>query len=70
MSPLLRAANLEELIVASGNNFQPRDFITLKSHKSLKSVLVGLGSMKKNKEVNEMLNLPKADYSIFDYTFE
>lgn len=70
LSPLLKATNLEELIVASGNNFQPDDFIPLKKHKSLRSALIGLGSMRKNKAVDELLNLPKADYSKFDYKFE
>jgi hypothetical protein len=70
LSPLLKATNLEELIVVSGNNFQPNDFIPLKNHQSLKSVLIGLGSTKKNDKVEEILGLPKADYSKFDFKFE
>ena len=70
LSPLLKATNLEELIVVSGNNFQPNDFVPLKNHKSLKSALIGLGSIKKNDKVKEILGLPKADYSKFDFKFE
>lgn len=70
LSLLLKATNLEELIIVSGNNFQPSDFIPLKNHKSLKSALIGLGSTKKNNEVKKILGLPKADYSKFDFKFE
>lgn len=66
LSPLLTAKNLEELIVVRGNNFQPSNFVPLKSHRSLKSVSIGLGSLKKNDEVDKLLSLPKADYFKFD----
>lgn len=68
LSPLRSAANLEELIVISGNNFQPANFTPLKDHRSLKRVMIGLGSMRKNKLVSEILNLPTPEYSKFDFT--
>lgn len=71
LSPLLKATSLEDLIVVSGNNFKPSDFLCLKNDKSLKTALIGLGSLKKNKEAKEILNLPTTEsYSKFDFKFE
>ncbi len=71
LSPLLKATSLEDLIVASGNIIKPSDFLCLKNHKSLKTAAIGLGSLKKNKEAKELLNLPTTElYSKFDFKFE
>lgn len=71
LSPLLQASSLEDLVVVSGNNFKPTDFICLKDHKGLKAVHIGLGSFKKNKEVEEIFNLPVVEsYSKFEFEFK
>jgi Leucine-rich repeat (LRR) protein len=69
LSPLLTAANLEELVVTNSHNLQPSAFIPLQQHTSLKSARIGLGSLKKNNEVEQILNSPKDNYSKFNFKF-
>lgn len=60
VSSLQSAVNLEELLF-SGHTLQPGDFICLKKHPSLKCALIGLGSHKKNTEIEKILSLPQPD---------
>jgi Leucine-rich repeat (LRR) protein len=58
LRPLLSAEALEDLTFIGGSRFVPADFICLKKHEALKSARIGLGSVKKNKEVQAILSLP------------
>lgn len=71
ISPLLQASSLEEILLVSANNFKPADFTCLMNHKNLRTGFIGLGSKKKNEEVETMLNLtPPGSYPEFDFKFK
>lgn len=62
--------NLEEFIYFDCSNFQPEDLITVLKNKSLKSISVGFGSVKKNEKFDYyMAEYGKAFYKYkkFDY---
>jgi len=58
LRPLKYLQNLEELFVFDMPQLTPEDFLPLVEISTLKSVLVGLGSVKKNKAIEKMFKVP------------
>ena len=54
LSPLLKARSLEDIAVGDAPQLSPEAFLPLKKHSSLKTVVFGSGSIKKNQAVAEM----------------
>jgi hypothetical protein len=59
LDSLASAPALEELLVLDCSHLNVEDFTCLKGHPSLKRVSVGLGSIRKNEGVKELLGLPE-----------
>jgi Leucine-rich repeat (LRR) protein len=70
LNPIIDSTSLEELVVCDAPHMKPQDFDVLVDHPSLKRVLVGLGSDKKNNAVNQKLPLGSINgFSMFDFEF-
>lgn len=54
LSPLLQARSLEDIAISDAPRLSPEAFLPLKNHTSLKTVVFGSGSMKKNQAVAAM----------------
>lgn len=68
ISPLLSAHALEELTIGRGKLISVENASFLKSHPSLKRASIGLGSIKRQKEISDALGLPPQDFfEEFDY---
>ena len=61
LSALLTAKQLEEVVIV-GDHLKIEDLYPLKKHPTIKKALISLSSIKKNEEVEKIINLPKADY--------
>jgi len=61
LSPVAKAPALEELLVVDAKHLQPEDFNPFIGHLALKSARIGLGSLRKNERVQQLLGLPKGD---------
>lgn len=61
LSPIADAPALEELLIVAANQFQPEDFKSFIGHPTLKSAAIGLGSVRKNEQVQKLLGLPKCN---------
>ena len=59
LSPLVEAPALEELCVGDARHLSVEQFKPFIGHSSLKRSSIGLCSLRKNKDVDEMLGLPK-----------
>jgi hypothetical protein len=69
LSPISQAPSLEELLVLSGNQWEPRDFRPFVGHPSLKTVVIGLGSVRKNRETEALLGLSRGDGPISEFEY-
>lgn len=58
LEPLRKAQHLHRLRVIDCGHLTPEHFAPLKGHPALQSVRAGLGSIKKNTAVSDLLNLP------------
>lgn len=67
LSPLCQAPSLEDLIIENVTHLDVADFYPLKHSKSLKTLGVRLGSIKKNENVQKLLNLPHISEKEFEY---
>ncbi|HEY3411709.1 MAG TPA: hypothetical protein VGM51_01485 [Armatimonadota bacterium] len=67
LSPVADAPALEELFVFAGNQLKPDDFRPFLGHPTLKAAVIGLGSLRKNDQVREILSL--SDYSRTEFTY-
>ena len=54
LSPIAQAPNLEHFAVVGPTRSLPEDFASLVNHKTLKDIWVALGSVKRNRAVDEM----------------
>jgi hypothetical protein len=61
LAPIADAPALEELLVVGANQLQPDDFKPFVGHATLKSATIGLGSIRRNEQAQELLGLPKCD---------
>ena len=61
LSPIADAPALEQLLVVAANQFQPDDFKSFIDHSTLKSAMIGLGSIRKNEQAQQLLGLPKCN---------
>jgi hypothetical protein len=68
LAPIRNAPALEELTV-SARHLQPHHFLCLKNHPTLKRASIGLGSDRKNREVENILSLPRISYGT-EFTFQ
>ena len=62
LRPLLDSPALTDLVVQTDSHMQPGDFACLKNHPTLRRLSAGLGSHKKNAEVERLIPLPQADW--------
>jgi hypothetical protein len=62
LSPLLTASALTDLTVADMGHLKPADVTVLRSHPTLRRLGVGLGSIRKNNEVKNVMGLQETDY--------
>jgi len=69
LSPLVEAPALEELCVSDARHLSVEHFKPFIGHSTLKRASIGLCSMRKNKEVDEMLGLPKVLNYKTDFNF-
>lgn len=58
LSPIADAPNLEELLVVAAHHLNPDDFKPFMGHPKLKAATIGLGSTRKNEQVEKLLGLP------------
>jgi hypothetical protein len=58
LSPVAAAPSLEELLVLDMRHLQPEALAPFVGHSSLRRLTVGLGSMRKNNAVRQLLPLP------------
>ncbi len=61
LSPIADAPALEELLVIAANHLKSDDFKPFIGHPRLKAATIGLGSTRKNEQVQKLLGLPKCD---------
>ncbi|HKW28605.1 MAG TPA: hypothetical protein VJT54_04665 [Verrucomicrobiae bacterium] len=61
LSPIADAPALEELLVVAASQLKPDDFRPFVGHPTLKSVIIGLCSIRKNEQAEKLLGLPKCD---------
>jgi len=61
LSPIADASNLEELIVVAANHLNSDDFKPFAGHPNLRAATIGLGSARKNEQVQKLLGLPKCE---------
>jgi internalin A len=61
LSPIADAPALEELLVVAASHMKPEDFKPFVGHPRLKAATVGLGSIRKNTQVQTLLGLPKCE---------
>jgi hypothetical protein len=59
LSPIAHAPALEELLVVAANHLRPDDFRPFLGRPRLKAATIGLGSTRKNEQVQKLLGLPK-----------
>jgi hypothetical protein len=69
LSPLAAAPALEELAVYDMKHLQPADFQCFVGHRRLKGATIELGSVRKNREIAALLQLPAAPSSV-DFQFK
>lgn len=60
LTPLLSARVMDELELIDMRHLQPEDVASLKGHR-LKALIAGLGSERKNRQVEEMFRLPRPE---------
>lgn len=58
LTPLTEAPALEQLVLTDMRHLRPEDLEPLKGHQTLRSITVGLGSIKRNEAAGDMLGLP------------
>lgn len=61
LSQIADAPVLEELLVVAANHLKADDFKPFIGHPKLKAATIGLGSIRKNEQVQELLGLPKCE---------
>jgi hypothetical protein len=61
LSPIADAPALEELLVVAANQLKTEDFKPFIGHPRLKAATIGLGSIRKNEQVHQLLGRPKCD---------
>jgi internalin A len=61
LSAVAAAPALEELIVVSAPQLSPDDFKPFIGHPTLKKMCIGLGSQRKNEQVQDLLGLPECE---------
>jgi hypothetical protein len=61
VAPVAAAPALEDLHVGGMRQFEPAAFAVFRNHPTLRTAIVGLGSTRKNSEVERMLGLPPVD---------
>jgi internalin A len=61
LQAVAKAPGLEDLVAADMRHLKPEAFRPFMEHPTLKRVLAGLGSDRKNKAVDKLLGLPEAD---------
>ena len=69
LSPLMEASSLEELHVYEAGQMQPEDFAVLRGHPALQRFSGGAGSLRKTREIKQMLGLPQATRGKGDFDF-
>lgn len=69
LSPIADAPSLEEMFVVAANQLKPDDFKPFIGHPSVKAATIGLGSIRKNEQVNALLGLPKCDGFKTEFTY-
>jgi hypothetical protein len=69
LSPLVEAPALEELCVGEARNLSVENFKPFVGHSTLKRASIGLCSLRKNKEVDQLLGLPKVLNYKTDFNF-
>jgi hypothetical protein len=57
LSPASEAAGLRDLLLISMNHLKVDNFRCFLDHPSLRAATIGLGSLRRNKEVSELLGL-------------
>ena len=62
ISPIAKAPALQELIVADTPQLLPEQFRCLVAHPTLEAATIGLGSIKRNEAVKQILGLPRASW--------
>jgi hypothetical protein len=67
LTPLLNAPALQDVLLVDMGHLQPEQVGVLAGHPNLKRATVGLGSTRKNEAVEELLDLPRADYDLPAY---
>jgi internalin A len=61
LSPIADAPNLEELLIVAANHLNSDDFKPFVGHPKLRAATIGLGSTRKNEQVQKLLGLPKCE---------
>ena len=61
LSPIADAPALEELFIIAANHLNPDDFKPFVGHPKLVAANIGLGSTRKNDQVQKLLGLPRCD---------
>jgi len=67
LQSVAEAPALEELVVLATRQLEPESFRPFLGHPTLRKARIGLGSVRKNKAVKELLGLPTADV---EFTFK
>lgn len=68
LRPIAEAPALKELIACGMRHLTPESFRPFIRHPTLRRALIGLGSVRKNKAVSEMLGLPEVDPQTLEAT--
>jgi hypothetical protein len=69
LKPVADAPVLEDILVIDMPHLQPSALQPFVGHPTLKSVKIGLGSIKKNEAAQKLLNLPDVDNHKFNFKF-
>ena len=69
LTPIAEAPALEELVVIDMRHLQAESFNCFIDHHTLQNTSIGLGSVKKNNAVKELLSLPETGYGT-DFQYE
>jgi internalin A len=69
LSPVAEAPALQELVVVGTNKLDPTSFQPFKNHPALKETAIWLGTTRKNREVQAMLNLPNSELEKSDFVY-
>src|SRR5206468_12239618 len=69
LSPIADAPALEELLIFGANHLRPDDLRPFVEHPTLKAASIGLGSIRKDEQAQQVLGLPKCDRLKADFDY-